>query len=93
VTYLQQISDAKAHGALHIEPGIWLEIPATTTPAEPESVSRLACVPHGDAACAIGTAARVSGKPKIEPVNTVPFGDGQALRWPHVSVATLLKTF
>jgi hypothetical protein len=77
VTYLQQISDAKTHGALHIEPGIWLQIPATTAPAEAESVSRLACVPHGDAACAIGAASRVNGKPKIEPVNTVPFGEGE----------------
>jgi len=82
VTYLQQISDAKTHGALHIEPGIWLQIPATTAPTEPESVSRLACVPHGDAACAIGTAPRVSGKPKIEPVNTVPFGEGQKMPAP-----------
>jgi hypothetical protein len=77
VTYLQQISDAKTNGALHIEPGIWLHIPPTTAPAEPESVSRLACVPHGDAACAVGTASNVSGKPKIEPVNTVPFAEGE----------------
>jgi hypothetical protein len=59
VTYLQQISDAKTNGALHIEPGIWLHIPATTAPKEPESV------------------AHASGKPKIEPVNTVPFGEGE----------------
>ncbi len=77
VTYLQQISDAKTNGALHIEPGIWLQIPATTAPKESESVSRLANIPHGDAACAIGTASKANGKPKIEPVNTVPFGEGQ----------------
>jgi hypothetical protein len=77
VTYLQQISDAKTNGALHIEPGIWLHIPATTAPAEPESVSRLASIPHGDAVCAVGGIAHASGKPKIEPVNTVPFGEGE----------------
>jgi hypothetical protein len=76
VTYLQQISDAKTNGALHIEPGIWLHIPATTAPAEPASVSRLANIPHGDAVCAVGGIAHTSGKPKIEPVNTVPFPEG-----------------
>jgi hypothetical protein len=77
VTYLQQISDAKTNGALHIEPGIWLHIPATTAPKKPESVSRLATIPHGDALCAVGGIAHASGKPKIEPVNTVPFGEGE----------------
>lgn len=77
VTYLQQISDAKTNGALHIEPGIWLHIPATTAPAEPESVSRLANIPHGDAVCAVGGIAHGPGKPKIDPVNTVPFAEGQ----------------
>jgi hypothetical protein len=76
VTYLQQISDAKTNGALHIEPGIWLRIPATTAPSAPESVARLACVPHGDAACAVGTASTAPGKPNISPVNTVPFAEG-----------------
>lgn len=77
VTYLQQISDAKTNGALHIEPGIWLHIPPTTAPKEPESVSRLATIPHGDAVCAVGGITHASGKPKIEPVNTVPFGEGE----------------
>jgi hypothetical protein len=77
VSYLQQISDAKTNGALHIEPGIWLHIPATTAPKEPESVSRLATIPHGDAVCAIGGSSQTTGKPKIEPVNTVPFGEGE----------------
>jgi len=76
VTYLQQISDAKTNGALHIEPGIWIRIPATTAPESPESVSRLACVPHGDALCAVGTATREEGKPDITPANTVPFAEG-----------------
>jgi hypothetical protein len=79
VTYLQQISDAApAGGALHIEPGIWLHVPATSAPKAGESVARLATIPHGDAVCAVGTATRAAGKPKIEPVNTVPFGIGAA---------------
>src|SRR5260221_7520238 len=33
--YLQQVSDATTLGALHIEPGIWLNIPPTTQPNMP----------------------------------------------------------
>jgi hypothetical protein len=76
VTYLQQITDAQTHGALHIEPGIWIHIPPTTAPKEPETVSRLATIPHGDAVCAVGGIAQAAGKPKIDPVNTVPFPEG-----------------
>jgi hypothetical protein len=32
VHYLQQISDATTGGAIHIEPGIWLNIPSTLAP-------------------------------------------------------------
>ncbi len=76
VHYLQQISDAKTKGALHIEPGIWLKVPETTSPRAPENVARLACIPHGDAVCANGAASAHPGKPDIQPVNTVPFGIG-----------------
>jgi hypothetical protein len=62
--------------ALHIEPGIWIHIPPTTAPKEPETVSRLATISHGDAVCAVGGTAQVAGKPKIDPVNTVPFPIG-----------------
>jgi hypothetical protein len=37
----------------------------------------LANIPHGDSVCAVGGIAHASGKPKIEPVNTVPFGEGE----------------
>jgi hypothetical protein len=82
VTYLQNITDATTHGALHIEPGIWIHIPATQAPQEPESVSRLATVPHGDAVCAVGGFAQAPGKPKIDPVNTVPFAERAPLPAP-----------
>ena len=82
VHYLQQISDSKTGGALHIEPGIWLQIPATTAPHAPESVARLACIPHGDALCAQGNAAVEQGKPSISPANTVPFSVGASTPGP-----------
>jgi hypothetical protein len=54
--YLQQISDATDGGALHLEPGIWINVPSTTDPVETASVTRLATIPHGNALAAEGIA-------------------------------------
>jgi hypothetical protein len=74
--YLDQIRDATNGGALHIEPGIWLNIPATTDPPFPPTVARLASIPHGDVINALGQASVIEGPPVIEPANTVPFAIG-----------------
>ncbi len=76
VHYLQQISDRNTGGALHLEPGIWLNVPATTVPAAPQTVARLASIPHGNAVLAQGSCFEVSGPPTFAPANTVPFGIG-----------------
>jgi hypothetical protein len=76
VHYLQQISDRTTGGALHIEPGIWLNIPPTTAPPAAASVARLASIPHGDAVNVQGNAISVNGPPDIQPANTVPFAIG-----------------
>src|SRR6478752_4253990 len=53
LTYLQQVVDANVKNSdgtpagIHIEPGIWLNIPLTTNPADPATVARLANIPHG----------------------------------------------
>jgi hypothetical protein len=72
VHYLQQVSDAVTRGGLHIEPGLWLNIPATTAPAAPTSVVRLGSVPHGDALLAQGQALTVPGPPQICPADSTP---------------------
>ncbi len=74
--YLQQISDRTTGGALHIEPGIWINIPPTDDPKAGATVARLATIPHGDAANLQGTALSVAGGPRIDPANTVPFTIG-----------------
>jgi hypothetical protein len=55
--YLQQVSDEVTHGQLHIEPGLWLNLPPT--PANPNPnvsvVARLATIPHGNALLAQGS--------------------------------------
>jgi len=80
LTYLQKINDAnvKKNGkpaGIHIEPGIWIRIPATTNPSDPETVARLANIPHGTTILAQGTAhGPINGAPTpIAPASIVPF--------------------
>ena len=76
VNYLQKINDATTHGALHIEPGIWVNVPATTAPTETPSVARMASIPHGNSLLAEGSSFTIAGPPVFSPVNTVPFAIG-----------------
>ena len=78
VTYLHRVTDATTGEALHIEPGLLLNIPATTEPQADASVARLATVPHGTSFCAVGFAQDVvfDTIPDIPPANTVPFPVG-----------------
>jgi hypothetical protein len=82
LTYLQKISDSVTGGALHIEPGIWVRLPDSGQPGVPESVIRMASIPHGNALLAQGQATQVSpagGTFAIPPVNTAPFPQGGAM--------------
>jgi hypothetical protein len=78
VTYLHRVTDATTGEALHIEPGLLLNIPATTEPKADASVARLATIPHGTSFCAVGFAQDVvfDKLPEIPPANTVPFPVG-----------------
>jgi hypothetical protein len=73
VHYLQQIKDSNTDEGLHFEPGIWLTIPKTTQPREPETVARLASIPHGTAMLAQGTSFPFAGPPQFQPVSITPF--------------------
>jgi hypothetical protein len=82
LTYLQQISDANvlvngAPAGLHIEPGVWINVPATTDPKEPTTISRLASIPHGTTILVQGTATTAAGGPSIPAVSLTPFTIGQ----------------
>jgi hypothetical protein len=76
IHYLQQISDHSTGGAIHIEPGLWLNVPATTDPDQGPTVARLATIPHGTAVLGQGHSLEVDGGPEIQPANTVPFPIG-----------------
>jgi len=71
--YLQQVSDAVTHGQLHIEPGLWLNLPPT--PADPNPnvsvVARLATIPHGNTLLAQGGTSQIL-RPTFTAENTTP---------------------
>lgn len=79
VHYLQEVSDCETHGALHIEPGLWIFIPPTTVPNVVDAtVVRQATIPHGDSLLAQSTLLLDKpGGPQIDPVDVVPFTDAQ----------------
>jgi hypothetical protein len=82
LTYLQQISDANVQvngvpAGLHIEPGVWINVPPTKDPKEPTTIARLASIPHGTTILIQGTASTANGGPSIPAVSLTPFSIGQ----------------
>jgi hypothetical protein len=91
LTYLQQVKDANLNAGLHIEPGLWVTIPATTDPKLGPTVARLASIPHGTTIVAQGTATTAAGPPAIPPVGIRPFTigqPGQTVDFPEQTLAT-----
>jgi len=81
VPYLQTINDITIHGesvGIHVEPGIWIHVPATTVPGLDESITRMASIPHGATIEAQGTSLSVAGPPTIAPVDITPFTIGSS---------------
>ena len=82
VRYLQQIHDNSGFappaggGALHLEPGFWLVVPATSAPKSGPTVARLASIPHGSSLLAEGNAVHGTGSPSIPTVDITPFQVG-----------------
>ncbi len=75
LTYMQQISETSTGAGLHVEPGIWASVPATSDPSEPPTIVRMASIPHGTTILAQGGAPQViSGGPQNIPNNNIlPF--------------------
>ena len=74
LTYMQQISEASSGAGLHIEPGIWANVPQTSNPAEPPTVVRMASIPHGTVINAQGVGKVIQGGPQVIPDNNIlPF--------------------
>ncbi len=58
---------------MHVEPGLWLNLPTTSEPPQSATVARLGTIPHGDSLLAQGNFLTVNSGPKIEPVDPTPF--------------------
>jgi len=71
--YLQRISDANSHEALHLEPGFWLNVPATNVPPGAAGIVRAASIPHGVSILVQGTAiSSPTGKPVFAVADSTP---------------------
>jgi hypothetical protein len=58
--------------AIHHEPGLWLHM--TNEITNGIDIARLATIPHGDSALALGRSAVVDGPPQIGTLNGLPIG-------------------
>jgi hypothetical protein len=76
IRYVQHVIDKKTETGIHVEPGLWLHVPPTTSPVESETYVRQSTIPHGDSLVAQSTfTTTVNGGPLIDPVDTRPFTD------------------
>jgi hypothetical protein len=85
VPYLQSITDVTIPSqptGIHLEPGLWMIVPATTAPAEGVTLVRMASIPHGTTIEAQGTSSTASGPPNIPAVDITPF----ATATPHEKI-------
>lgn len=76
VPYLQTVTDITnplQPTGVHVEPGIWIIIPATNAPEEGVTLARMASIPHGTTIEAQGTSTTISGPPTIPAVSITPF--------------------
>jgi hypothetical protein len=78
LTYMQQISQSSDGAGLHIEPGIWAIVPATSDPNEQITVVRMASIPHGTVMLAQGETPQVipTGPPHLFDNDIIPFTIG-----------------
>jgi hypothetical protein len=75
LAYLQQISDRFDNSHQHFEPGVWLNIPATSDPTESPTVARLGSIPHGTTINLQGTSLSVP-QPQFDAASITPFRIG-----------------
>jgi hypothetical protein len=92
VPYLQAINDVTNPAApvgIHLEPGMWVIVQPTTNPAEPQTLARMASIPHGTTVQAQGTSTTFAGAPTIPAVDITPFFTANGHKQPFPSqVAT-----
>jgi hypothetical protein len=77
MTYTQEVTDAASLSLLHVERGMWINVPPSTQPSQPQTVARLSTIPHGDSVLAQGNGITVNGVRPTFPIgDPTPFIDG-----------------
>lgn len=74
--YLQQVNDVnlpEGENGIHLETGLFLNLPAGTDPAVQPTIGRLGSIPHGDSLLAQGRAFEVQGGPVFTVADPTPF--------------------
>lgn len=74
--YLQQVNDVnlpEGANGIHLETGLFLNLPDGTDPAVQPSIARLGSIPHGDSLLAQGSFLTVDGPPQFEVADPTPF--------------------
>jgi LysM domain len=92
--YLQTINDSFDNSGQHFEPGVWANVPATTNPSEPATITRMGSIPHGTTINLQGEAFSVPA-PQFAAASITPFtigspDDGQTnlIHFPEETLAT-----
>jgi hypothetical protein len=76
IPYLQVINDVTNPGrtvGIHVEPGLWMNVPPTDSPVEGPTLARMGSIPHGTTIEAQGFSLVVDGPPIINSVDITPF--------------------
>ena len=96
--YLQQVADVNLpHGqnGIHLETGLFLNLPAGTDPAVQPTVARLGSIPHGDSLLAQGSFFTVEGGPQFGTPATDPtpftIVDGKRVNVTNAAYLALLE--
>jgi hypothetical protein len=73
--YLQQVTDIILNEGIHLETGLFLNLPTGTDPdlSAADSVARLGSIPHGDSLLAQGRIFSVPNGPRFETADPTPF--------------------
>ena len=93
VRYLQTVRnrDLTPEGKeeeLHVEPGFFLSVPATTVPEAGASIVRQGSIPHGTNVLLQGSGFKIDGGPTIVAADTTPISkEGVPLSGPYLTLA------
>ncbi|MGO4291259.1 heme-binding protein [Chitinophaga sp. RAB17] len=92
LTYLQKVSDEETLEGIHIEPGIFLFLPANSEQKE-ETIVRMATIPHGDSVMAQGSFFTSPGAPVFAKADPTPFTLDKNGKRVNITDANYLKAF